>query len=74
MSANLINCAGCLRDDASKTGGGGGIYWRWSGEAVGEHAEVGVIDSPRRIFEGYMYLSLKKIKGHQAHAFSLAGR
>ena len=41
-------------------GGGRGIYWRWSGEAVGKHAEVGVIDSPRRVFEGYMYLSLKK--------------
>ena len=41
---------------------------------MGKHAEVGVIDSPRRVFEGYMYLSLKKMKRHQAHAFSLAGR
>ena len=72
MSAKLINCGGCLRDDASKMRAGGGIYWRWSGEAVGKHAEVGLIDSPRRIFEGY--LSLKELKRHQAHALSLARR
>ena len=58
MSANLINCGGCLHDDASKIGGVG-TYWRWSGEAVGKHAEVGLIDSPRRIFEGYLSLKQK---------------
>ena len=30
----LINCGGCLRDDASRIGileGRGRVYWRWSG-------------------------------------------
>lgn len=58
MSANLIKCGGCLRDDASKIRGGGGDILEVEREAVCNHAEVGVIDSPRRIFEGYP--SLKK--------------
>lgn len=74
MSANVINCGGCLRDDASKIrGGGGGIYWRWSREAVGKHAEVGdrlATTNFRRIHVSFS----KKMKRHQAHAFSLARR
>ena len=41
---------------------------------MGKHAEVGVIDSPRRILEGYMYLSLKKMKDTKlTHFHSLGG-
>ena len=57
MSANLIKCGGCLRDDASKIRGGDILDVER--EAVCKHAEVGVIDSPRRIFEGYLSLKQK---------------